>query len=57
MFEGRKDMNIYKTVSQATGVARTLSRSAACTIVVNQAGEHRFVTALDIMDAVDQRLL
>ena len=38
-------MNSYKTVSQATGVARTLSRSAGCTILVYQAGDSRFVTA------------
>lgn len=38
-------MNSYPTVSQATGVARTLSKSAACTIVVYQAGSHNFVTA------------
>lgn len=38
-------MNIYKTVSQAVGVARTLSKSAACTIVVYQAEDNRFVTA------------
>ena len=38
-------MNIYKTASQATGVARTLSKSAACTIVVYQAEDNRFVTA------------
>lgn len=38
-------MNTYQTVSQASGVARTLSRSAACTIVVYQAGGNRFVTA------------
>lgn len=38
-------MNIYKTVSQATGVARTLSKSAACTIVVYQSDANRFVVA------------
>lgn len=38
-------MNTYKTVSQATGVARTLSRSATCTILVYQVGSNRFVTA------------
>lgn len=38
-------MNSYPTASQATGVARTLSRSAACTIVVYQAGCNSFVTA------------
>jgi len=38
-------MNTYKTASQATGVARTLSRSSACTILVYQVGINRFVTA------------
>ena len=38
-------LNIYKTVSQAIGVARTLSKSAACTIMVYQTGGNRFVTA------------
>jgi len=32
-------------VSQATGVARTLSRRAGCTILVYQAADSRFVTA------------
>jgi hypothetical protein len=27
-------MNTYQTASQATGVARTLSRHSACTIVI-----------------------
>jgi hypothetical protein len=38
-------MNTYFTASQATGVARTLSRSAGCTIVVYQAGAGKYVTA------------
>jgi hypothetical protein len=38
-------MNSYKTASQATGVARTLSRSAGCTILVYQAADSRFITA------------
>jgi hypothetical protein len=38
-------MNTYPTVSQATGVARTLSKSAGCTIVVYQTDAHSFVTA------------
>lgn len=38
-------MNTYPTVSQATGVARTLSKSSACTIVVYQASEGKFITA------------
>ena len=38
-------MNSYKTASQATGVARTLSLSAGCTILVYQAADNRFVTA------------
>ena len=35
-------MNSYKTVSQATGVARTLSRSAGCTMLVYQAADQPF---------------
>ena len=38
-------MNTYQTVSQATGVARTLSKSSSCIIIVYQAGEGKFVTA------------
>ena len=38
-------MNTYQTANQATGVARTLSKSAACTIVVYQAGAGKYVTA------------
>jgi len=38
-------MNTYQTASQATGVARTLSKSSACTIVVYQAGPGKYVTA------------
>ena len=38
-------MNTYPTAHQATGVARTLSKSAVCTMVVYQAGSSRFVTA------------
>ena len=38
-------MNTYPTASQATGVARTLSRSSSCTMVVYQAGNGKFVTA------------
>ena len=38
-------MNTYPTASQATGVARTLSKSGTCTIIVYQSGTSRFVTA------------
>jgi hypothetical protein len=38
-------MNTYSTVSQATGVARTLSKFSACTIVVYKTFEGKFVTA------------
>ncbi|MDM0107904.1 hypothetical protein QTH97_23355 [Variovorax sp. J22R24] len=38
-------MNTYQTPSQATGVARTLSKSAQSTIVVYKTAENRFVTA------------
>lgn len=38
-------MNTYPTASQATGVARTLSKSSACTIVVYQTAASKFVTA------------
>ena len=38
-------MNTYQTANQATGVARTLSKRAACTIVVYQAGAGKYVTA------------
>ena len=37
-------MNTYQTANQAVGVARTLSKSSACTIVVYQAGAGRYVT-------------
>ncbi|WP_431275594.1 hypothetical protein ACQ858_04475 [Variovorax ureilyticus] len=38
-------MNTYQTANQAVGVARTLSKSSACTIVVYQAGAGKYVTA------------
>lgn len=38
-------MNTYPTSSQATGVARTLSKRTPCTIVVYQTAEREFVTA------------
>jgi len=38
-------MNTYPTVRQATGVARTLSKFSACTIVVYKTPESKFVTA------------
>ena len=38
-------MNTYPTFSQATGVARTLSKSACSIIVVYKTAENRFVTA------------
>jgi hypothetical protein len=38
-------MNTYPTSSQATGVARTLSKRIPCTIVVYQTAERKFVTA------------
>lgn len=38
-------MNTYPTVRQATGVARTLSKFSACTIVVYKTAEAKFVTA------------
>ncbi|VTU22853.1 hypothetical protein SRS16CHR_03134 [Variovorax sp. SRS16] len=38
-------MNTYPTASQANGVARTLSKSSACTIVVYRTDDHSFVTA------------
>lgn len=38
-------MNTYPTVSQATGVARTLSKRSSCTILVYRTPEARFVTA------------
>jgi hypothetical protein len=38
-------MNTYQTASQATGVARTLSRHSACTIVIYKMSESQFVTA------------
>ena len=38
-------MNTYPTVRQATGVARTLSKFSACTIVVYKTPDARFVTA------------
>lgn len=39
------DMNTYPTASQATGVARTLSKHSACTIVIYRTPEAKFVTA------------
>ena len=38
-------MNTYQTANQAVGVARTLSKSSACTILVYQAGAGKYVTA------------
>jgi hypothetical protein len=38
-------MNTYPTISQATGVARTLSKRASCTIVVYRTPQSKFVTA------------
>ncbi|SFN49092.1 hypothetical protein [Variovorax sp. OV329] len=38
-------MNTYPTVLQATGVARTLSKFSACTIVVYKTPDAKFVTA------------
>ena len=38
-------MNTYPTISQATGVARTLSKHQSCTIVVYRTPQARFVTA------------
>jgi hypothetical protein len=38
-------MNTYPTVSQATGVARTLSKHSSCTIVVYRTPQAKFVTA------------
>lgn len=38
-------MNTYPTVRQATGVARTLSKFSACTVVVYKTAESKFVTA------------
>jgi len=38
-------MNTYQTSSQATGVARTLSRSSRSTMVVYKTAENKFVTA------------
>ena len=38
-------MNTYRTLNQATGVARTLSKRTPCTIVVYQTAERQFVTA------------
>jgi hypothetical protein len=45
-------MNTYPTVRQATGVARTLSKFSACTIVVYKTPEAKFVTARpeDVVD-------
>lgn len=38
-------MNTYQTLRQAIGVARTLSRSATCTIVVYKIEDNKFITA------------
>jgi hypothetical protein len=38
-------MNTYPTISQATGVARTLSKHASCTIVIYRTPQSKFVTA------------
>ncbi len=38
-------MNTYPTAGQATGVARTLSKQAACTIVIYKTPQAKFVTA------------
>ena len=38
-------MNTYPTVRQASGVARTLSKFSACTIVVYKTPDAKFVTA------------
>jgi hypothetical protein len=38
-------MNTYPTAGQANGVARTLSKHSACTIVIYKTPEARFVTA------------
>lgn len=38
-------VNTYPTASQATGVARTLSKNARSTVVVYKTAENRFVTA------------
>lgn len=39
------NMNTYQTLRQAIGVARTLSRSAVCTIVVYKVEDNKFITA------------
>ena len=38
-------MDTYPTLSQATGVARTLSKRQSCTIVVYRTAQEKFVTA------------
>jgi hypothetical protein len=38
-------MNTYRTLDQATGVARTLSARSARTIVVYRTDDQKFVTA------------
>jgi len=38
-------MNTYPTVRQASGVARTLSKFSACTIVVYKTPDAKFITA------------
>ena len=38
-------MNTYPTVRQASGVARTLSKFSACTVVVYKTPDAKFVTA------------
>lgn len=45
MTKDKKRMNTYPTVSQATGVARTLSKHLSCTIVVYRTPQAKFVTA------------
>ena len=48
----RPKVNTYPTASQATGVARTLSKSARSTVVVYKTADNRFVTAA-LRDAVN----
>jgi hypothetical protein len=38
-------MNTYQTQSQAIGVARTLSKHSACTLIVYKAGSCKFIVA------------
>jgi hypothetical protein len=38
-------METYPTLRQATGVARTLSKRNACTIVVYRTGDEKYVAA------------